>query len=102
MTVTKNQCFWSFKQVIFDFVNASKLNTAISVLSDQSTFDTYGDVYKFTSVRLASMNNVNDLLSYSDYRDRDDINIVNGDRVFVDNVGSKWKSHVAECLNHPK
>ena len=84
------------KQVIFDFVNASKLNTAISVLSDQSTFDTYGDVYKFTSVRLASMNNVNDLLSYSDYRDRDDINIVNGDRVFVDNVGSKWKIYEKE------
>jgi len=67
------------------------LGTAISVLEDESTYNTYGDVYKFISVRLASMNNVNDALSYSDYQFKDSINNVNGDRVFVDNVGGDWK-----------
>ena len=78
-------------ELIVNFENASRLGSAISVLADESTFDTYGDVYKFVSVRLASMNNVNDTLSYSDYRFADTVNNVNGDRVFVDNVGSKWK-----------
>ena len=79
------------KQVLINFLNASRLGTAISVLEDESTFNTYGDVYKFISVRLASMNNVNDALSYSDYQFKDSINNVNGDRVFVDNVGGDWK-----------
>ena len=55
----------SNKIILIDFLNASRLGSVISVLADGSTFGTYGDVYKFPSVRLASMNNVNDLLSYS-------------------------------------
>ena len=81
----------SGKSILIDFLNASRLGSVISVLADGSTFGTYGDVYKFPSVRLASMNNVNDLLSYGDYRFKDTVNNVNGDRVFVDNEGSNWK-----------
>jgi hypothetical protein len=81
----------SSNSVIINFLNASRLGSAITVLRDESTYDTYGDVYKFVSVRLASMNNVNDALSYSDYRYKDTVNEVNGDRVFVDNAGSNWK-----------
>ena len=71
------------KQVLVNFLNASRLGSAISVLEDESTFNTYGDVYKFISVRIASMNNVNDALSYSDYKFKDSTNNVNGDRVSV-------------------
>jgi hypothetical protein len=81
----------SSNSIIINFISASRLGSAITVLADESTYDTYGDVYKFVSVRLASMNNVNDALSYSDYRFKDEVNEVNGDRVFVDNVGSNWK-----------
>jgi hypothetical protein len=81
----------SSNSIIINFLNASRLGSAVTVLADESTYDTYGDVYKFVSVRLASMNNVNDALSYSDYRFKDTVNEVNGDRVFVDNVGSNWK-----------
>jgi len=78
-------------EFIVNFDNASRLGSGISILADESTFDTYGDIYKLVSVRLASMNNVNDNLSYADYRFADTTNNVNGDRVFVDNVGSNWK-----------
>ena len=79
------------RSVIIDYENASRLGVGVSVLEDESTLSTYGDIYKLVSVRLASMNNVNDLLSYSDYIKKDTINLVNGDRVFVDNDGSNWK-----------
>ena len=84
------------KQILINFINGSKLGAGVSILQDESTFSTYGDVYKFVSVRLASMNNVNDLLSYGDYRFKDTINKQNGDRVFVDNTSSNWKIYEKE------
>jgi len=83
-------------QVLINYVNASRLGAGISVLEDESTFSTYGDVYKFVSVRLSTMNNVNDLLSYSDYRKKDVANKVNGDRVFADNDGGTWNIYEKE------
>jgi len=69
------------KTVIIDYTG----NTAfIPTLADGSTADSYGNIYKFVSVRLASMNNVNDLLSYSDYKDKDDSIGRHGDKVFAD------------------
>jgi hypothetical protein len=56
----------------------------IPVLEDGSTADSYGNVYKFISVRLASMNNVNDNLSYSQYRDKEYSAGRQGDVVFAD------------------
>ena len=79
------------KSLIINYLNASRLGAGLSVLADGSTFDTYGDVYKFVSVRLTTMNDVNTLLSYDDYRDVDTVNKVNGDRIFVNNDGSDWK-----------
>ena len=35
----------------------------IPALEDGSTADSYGNIYKFVSVRLSSMDNVNDLLN---------------------------------------
>ncbi len=56
--------------VIFDFDRANIITTITgTTLADGSTLETYGNVYKFVSVRLATMNNVNDRLSYRDYRD---------------------------------
>ena len=69
------------KTVIIDHTG----NTAfIPALADGSTADSYGNVYKFISVRLASMDNVNDLLSYADYSDKDDAIEREGDKVFAD------------------
>ena len=69
------------KTVIVDFDG----NTAfIPTLADGSTADSYGNVYKFISVRLSSMDNVNDRLSYSDYIDKDDAIEREGDKVFAD------------------
>ena len=69
------------KTVIIDY---SGNTTFIPTLADGSTADTYGNIYKFTSVRLASMNNVNDLISYDTYIDKDDNIDRPGDKVFAD------------------
>ena len=53
-------------------------------LLDGSTADSFGNVYKFISVRLSSMDNTNNKLSYRDYNDRDDTLMTPGDKVFVD------------------
>ena len=56
----------------------------IPSLEDGSTADSYGNVYKFVSVRLSSMNNVNDLINYADYNDKDDAIEKPGDKVYAD------------------
>src|SRR6056300_1042976 len=69
------------KTVIIDYSG----NTAfIPTLADGSTADSYGNIYKFVSVRLASMDNVNDLLPYSAYTDKDQAIGRHGDKVFAD------------------
>jgi len=61
------------------------------ILADESTLSIFGLVYKFISVRISSMDNVNSLISYDEYRDDDVTNERPGDIVFVDNENSKWK-----------
>ena len=56
----------------------------IPALEDGSTADSYGNIYKFVSVRLASMDNVNDLLGFENYRDKDNAIEQPGDKVFAD------------------
>jgi len=56
----------------------------IPALEDGSTADSYGNIYKFVSVRLASMDNVNDLLEYDQYTDKNDAIEQPGDKVFAD------------------
>jgi hypothetical protein len=56
----------------------------IPALEDGSTADSFGNVYKFVSVRLASMDNVNDLLNFNEYEDRQDDISKQGDMVFAD------------------
>ena len=69
------------KTVIIDYTG----NTGfIPALEDGSTADSYGNVYKLVSVRLSSMDNVNDLLSYADYNDKNEAIEKEGDKVFAD------------------
>jgi len=69
------------KTVIIDYTG----NTGfIPTLEDGSTADSYGNVYKFISVRLSSMDNVNDLINYADYNDKDDAIEKPGDKVYAD------------------
>ena len=69
------------KNIVIDF----SLNTPFSeTLADGSTADSYGNIYKFISVRLSSMDNVNDLLSYADYQDKLENIGRTGDTVFTD------------------
>ncbi len=56
----------------------------IPALEDGSTADSYGNIYKFVSVRLASMDNVNDLIDFENYTDKDDAIEQLGDKVFAD------------------
>ena len=58
----------------------------IPTLEDGSTADSYGIIYKFISVRLGSMDNVNDRINYKEYKDKDDDRQVKleGDKVFAD------------------
>ena len=64
----------------------------IPALEDGSTADSFGNVYKFVSVRLSSMDNVNDLLNYDDYTDKNDAIDQPGDKVFADTDSSGlWK-----------
>jgi len=53
-------------------------------LEDGSTADSYGNVYKFISVRLNSMDNVNDLLQFDEYVDKNVSIGQEGDKVFAD------------------
>ena len=69
------------KTVVIDFAGSTAF---IPNLEDGSTADTFGNVYKFVSVRLSSMDNVNDLLAYSEYRRKDDSIEQGGDKVFAD------------------
>ena len=61
------------------------------LLADESTQSIFGLVYKFISVRLSTMDSVNSLISYDEYRDDDTTNEKPGDILFVDNKGLKWK-----------
>ena len=71
----------SHKTVIIDYDGNVGF---IPALEDGSTADSYGNIHKFVSVRLASMDNVNDLLEYDQYTDKDDALEQPGDKVFVD------------------
>ena len=69
------------KTVIIDYTGNVGF---IPALEDGSTADSYGNIYKFVSVRLSSMDNVNDLLNYNDYIDKNDAIGQVGDKVFAD------------------
>ena len=71
----------SHKAVIIDYTGNVGF---IPALEDGSTADSYGNIYKFVSVRLASMDNVNDLLNYDDYTDKNDTIEQPGDKAFAD------------------
>ena len=75
--------------VIIDYTG----NTAfVPTLADGSTADSYGNIYKFVSVRLSSMDNVNDLISYNVFNDKDDAINKEGDKVFADaDASGLWK-----------
>ena len=60
----------------------------IPALEDGSTADSYGNIYKFVSVRLSSMDKVNDLLNHDDYTDKNDAIEQPGDKVFADTDSS--------------
>lgn len=76
--------------LIFNYNKSNRISSTV-ILSDQSTVNTYGNIYKWVSVRIPSMDNVNDRIPYSVYRDVDTANFVNGDRVFADsNTQDKW------------
>ena len=80
------------KSVIVDYTGNVGF---IPALEDGSTADSYGNVYKFVSVRLATMDNVNDLVSYDVYQDRNDAIEQPGDKVFADSdTAGLW--HVYE------
>ena len=71
----------SHKSIIIDYTGNVGF---IPALEDGSTADSFGNVLKFISVRLASMDNVNDLLNYAEYKDRVDEIEKPGDKVFAD------------------
>ena len=71
----------SHKTVIIDYDGNVGF---IPALEDGSTADSYGNVYKFLSVRLSSMDNVNDLIDFEEYTDRNDAIELAGDKVFAD------------------
>ena len=75
----------SHKTVIIDFTGNVGF---IPTLEDGSTADSFGNISKFISVRLASMDNVNDLIDHSEYNDRDSSIGKEGDKVFADSDAS--------------
>jgi len=76
--------------VLVDFANATTISGSFTV-RDESTVATYGNLYRFISVRLASLDTVNEVLPYDEYKIADTVNEKPGDKIFVDNVGSQWK-----------
>ena len=77
------------KTLIIDYAGNTNF---IPTLEDGSTADSYGNIYKFISVRLSSMDNVNDLLNYAEYRDKNDAIAQPGDKVFADaDTSGLWR-----------
>ena len=77
-------------KITFIFDNPEQFISA-ELLADESTQSIFGLVYKFISVRLSTMDAVNSLIPYDEYRDDDATNEIPGDILFVDNIGEKWK-----------
>ena len=76
-------------KIVVDYTDTT---TFIPTLADGSTADSYGNVYKFISVRLSSMDNVNDKISYDEFKDKDTALEIPGDKVFADADSSGlWK-----------
>jgi hypothetical protein len=59
-------------------------NAFLPTLEDGSTADSYGNLYKFVSVRVSSMDNVNDLISYDQFLEKNLAIEDEGDKVFAD------------------
>ena len=70
-----------YKTVVVDYNGPTSF---LPTLEDGSTADTYGNIYKFVSVRLDSMDNVNERLHYSDYKDKNTSILKQGDKVYAD------------------
>ena len=68
-----------YKRIVVDYTG----NLALPTLDDGSTADSFGNVLKFVSVRLDSMDNVNDRLGYDVYKDKIEA-LETGDKVFAD------------------
>ena len=75
----------SHKTVIIDYSGNVGF---IPALEDGSTADSFGNIHKFISVRLATMDNVNDLINYGEYKDKDTAIEKEGDKVFADSDSS--------------
>ena len=60
-------------------------NTAfLPTLADGSTADTYGNLYKFVSVRISSMDDANTRIAYNDYVQKNNSIDKPGDKLFAD------------------
>ena len=71
----------SHKTLIVDYTGSVAF---IPALEDGSSADSYGNLYKFISVRINSMDDVNNRLNYFDYIKKDSAIEVLGDKVFAD------------------
>jgi len=69
------------KTILVDFAGTT---AALPNIEDESTVGSYGNLYIFRSVRINSMDNVNDLISYDVYQDKDESRQIPGDKVFAD------------------
>ena len=77
------------KTVVIDYTDTVAF---LPQLEDGSTADSYGNIYKFISVRLSSMDNVNDRLTYNVYNDLNDSILKEGDKVFADaDTSGLWR-----------
>ena len=75
----------SHKTLIVDYTGSVAF---IPALEDGSSADSYGNLYKFVSVRISSMDDVNNRLNYFDYVKKDSSIEVLGDKVFADSDSS--------------
>ena len=78
------------KKIVVDFTgNAGFIP---GTLRDGSSATSYGNFYKFISVRLSSMDNVNDLLTYNSYNEKNTAISQEGDKVFADSdTSGLWR-----------
>ncbi len=85
------------KTLIVDFTGSSAF---LPTLADGSTADSYGNLYKFVSVRVDSMDNANDRLNYYDYVEKNSAIEVLGDKIFADSDSSGlWRVYEKQDPN---
>lgn len=80
----------SNSQIVFDFEKANTVSSS-ALFVDDSTVNTFGNIYRFISTRVETMDTVNELLEFDQYDKANPALEIPGDKVFANNPDGLWR-----------